>query len=94
MWYLYILECNNSSYYTGVTTDIPKRINLHNSGKGAKYTRSHRPVKLVYYEMYDTESEARRREQEIKSWRREKKEQLIKGFPSERLSDVLRISGQ
>ncbi|MEW5924755.1 MAG: GIY-YIG nuclease family protein [Candidatus Zixiibacteriota bacterium] len=77
-----------------MTTDIPNRINRHNSGKGAKYTRSHRPVKLIYFEKYETESEARRRERELKGWRREKKEKLISGFPSERLIDVLRISGQ
>jgi len=94
MWHLYILRCNDDSYYTGITTDIAKRIEGHNSGKGAKYTRAHRPVSLVYYEKYETEREARKRESEIKSWRREKKEQLICGFPSERLSDVLRICGQ
>ena len=94
MWYLYILKCRNNSYYTGITTDIPTRIDKHNSGKGAKYTRTHRPVRLVYFEELETEREARKRESEIKSWRREMKERLVGGFPSERLSDVLRISGQ
>ena len=93
MWYIYILKCNNHSYYTGITKDIPTRMERHNSGKGAKYTRTHRPVILVYYEKYETEREAKKREYEIKGWRREKKEQLICGFPSERLSDVLRICG-
>ncbi|PKK82289.1 MAG: hypothetical protein CVT49_14550 [candidate division Zixibacteria bacterium HGW-Zixibacteria-1] len=93
MWYLYILKCNDGSLYTGVTINIPNRIEKHNAGKGAKYTRSHRPVELVYYEEYETESEARKRERELKGLRRKKKEQLIDGFSSERLSDVLRISG-
>jgi putative endonuclease len=94
MWYLYILKCSNSSYYTGVTKNILNRIEKHKAGKGAKYTRSHRPVELIYFEEYDNESSARKRENEIKGWRRVKKEILIRGFPSERLKDVLRISGQ
>jgi len=94
MWYLYILECNDGSYYTGITTDIPNRIEVHNNGKGAKYTRTHRPVKLVYYEECKSESEVRKREREIKGWRREKKEHLINGFPSSALASLLRISGQ
>jgi len=94
MWYLYILRCSDDSFYTGVTTDIPNRIEKHNSGKGAKYTRANRPVSLVYYETHDTERDAKRREREIKSWRREKKGRLICGFPSERFSEALRIYGQ
>ena len=92
MWYLYILECNDGSYYTGITKDIPGRIEKHNTGKGAKYTRSHRPVKLVYFEEYEIESGVRKRELELKGWRREKKERLIRGFPSSILKDFLRIS--
>ena len=72
MWYLYILECKDGSYYTGITKDIPRRIEMHNAGKGARYTRSHRPVKLVYFAEYEIESEVRKREVEVKSWRREK----------------------
>jgi predicted GIY-YIG superfamily endonuclease len=93
MWFLYILECNDGSLYTGVTKELANRLKRHNSGKGAKYTRSHGPVRLVYFEEFRTESEVRRREGELKGWRREKKQDLISGFPSERLSDVLRISG-
>ena len=78
MWYLYILKCRNGAYYTGITTDLEKRIERHNSGKGAKYTRSNRPVELVYRETYNSESEARKREAEIKSWPRAQKDQLIK----------------
>jgi len=86
IWYLYILECNDGSLYTGVTNDIPNRLEKHNAGKGAKYTRSHRPVKLIYFEECGSESAALKREIEIKSWRREKKQRLIKGFPSGRNS--------
>jgi len=82
MWYLYILECKDGSYYTGITKDIPRRIEKHNAGKGARYTRSHRPVKLIYFEEYEIESEVRKRELEVKSWRREKKERLIRECPS------------
>ena len=93
-WHLYILRCSDGSYYTGITTDLLNRLKMHNSGKGAKYTRQRRPVQLVYYEDCSSETLARRREHEVKSWRREKKEHLISGFPSERLADVLRISAQ
>jgi len=89
MWYLYILECNDRSLYTGVTNDIPNRLEKHNTGKGAKYTRSHRPVKLVYFEECGSESDALKREIEIKSWPREKKLSLINGFPLQRISELL-----
>jgi putative endonuclease len=85
MWFLYLLRCNNGAYYTGITKDIHNRIERHNAGKGAKFTRSHRPVELVYYEQYHTESEARKREREVKGWKRKKKETLIRGLPSSAL---------
>jgi predicted GIY-YIG superfamily endonuclease len=93
MWFLYILECNDGSLYTGVTKELANRLKRHNSGQGAKYTGSHRPVRLVYFEEFRTESEVRRRERELKGWRREKKQKLIDGFPSSVLSDFLGISG-
>jgi putative endonuclease len=93
-WYLYILQCNDNSFYTGVTKDLRSRVERHNLGQGAKYTRSRRPVKLIYYEEHVTESDVKRREFEIKGWRREKKERLVRGFPSKRLGNALRISGQ
>ena len=91
-WYLYILECRDGSYYTGVTINIVERLERHNSGKGAKYTRSRRPCRLVYFEDHSSEKDARRRELEIKSWKRNKKDELIGGFPSSVLADFLRIS--
>jgi len=94
MWFVYMLKCRDSSYYTGVTKNVSERLARHNSGKGAKYTRARRPCSLIYVEKYDGEIEARRRERELKGWNRAKKERLIGGFPSSVLSDLLRISGQ
>ena len=64
--YCYILECSDKTLYTGYTNDLSKRIKAHNSGKGAKYTRGRRPCKLVYYETFNSKSEAMRREYYIK----------------------------
>jgi len=80
MYYLYILKCTDDSLYTGITTDIQKRFQKHLSGKGAKYTRSHRPRKVVYAETFRTKSRAAKREYEIKSWPRDKKLALIKNM--------------
>ena len=93
IWYLYILECRDGSYYTGVTKDIPERLKRHNEGKGAKFTRSRRPCRLVYFEEHESEKDARGREFEIKSWRRNKKEELVSRFSSSVLADF-NISGQ
>lgn len=75
--YTYILECADGSLYTGYTPDLEKRLETHNAGKGAKYTRGRRPVKLVYSEEYDTKEEAMRREYQIKHLKREEKLALI-----------------
>ncbi|MGN0204253.1 MAG: GIY-YIG nuclease family protein [Coprococcus sp.] len=77
MNYTYILRCADDTYYTGWTIDLEKRIECHNSGKGAKYTRSRRPVELVYYELYEERREAMRREYAIKRMSREEKQKLI-----------------
>ena len=66
-WKVYILRCADDSLYTGITTDIARRVAEHNCGKGAKYTRSRRPVELVYQEACDDHSHALRRELEIKA---------------------------
>ncbi len=76
-YYTYIVRCRDGTLYTGYTTDIEKRIEAHNSGKGAKYTRSRGPVKLVYSEEYKTKEEAMSREWHIKRLTKEKKEELI-----------------
>ncbi|MGN0331806.1 MAG: GIY-YIG nuclease family protein [Lachnospiraceae bacterium] len=75
--YTYIVKCSDGSLYTGWTTDIEKRIEAHNSGRGAKYTKSRRPVTLVYYEEFATKEEAMKREYAIKQMKREKKKALI-----------------
>lgn len=77
MNYTYILKCSDATLYTGWTNNLEKRIADHNSGKGAKYTRGRGPVKLVYFEEFQTKEEAMRREWEIKQLSRKLKEQLI-----------------
>ena len=77
MCYVYILECSDKSLYTGWTNDINKRIECHNSGKGAKYTRGRLPVKLVYFELLDNKSLALKREIEIKKLSKKDKLLLI-----------------
>ena len=77
MNYTYIVKCRDNTYYTGWTNDLDRRMKAHNSGTGAKYTWSRRPVRLVYYEAYRTKEEAMRREREIKRMSRKEKEKLI-----------------
>lgn len=77
--FVYILCCSDNTYYTGYTTDVEKRVQRHNEGKGAKYTKSRRPVQLVYQEKYMDKSSALKREYAIKQLSRQEKEQLIKG---------------
>lgn len=78
-WNVYILECSDSTLYVGVTTDVDRRINEHNTcnHKGAKYTRSRRPVKLAYSEPQPTRSEACKREASLKKLTRAQKQALI-----------------
>ena len=75
--YVYILKCSDGTLYTGWTTDVQKRLETHNSGKGAKYTRSRLPAELVYTEEYDDKIEAQKREYAIKQLSRLEKEALI-----------------
>ena len=82
MTFVYILQCKDGSYYTGITWNIKKRITEHNQGIGTPIQKSRRPVKLLYSEQFKTRIEAAKREKEIKGWRREKKESLIKKFSS------------
>lgn len=76
-WKLYILRCGDGSLYTGITTDVKKRLAAHRSGKGAKYTRGRGPLELVYTEECGDHSTALKREWEIKTLTREQKEKLI-----------------
>lgn len=75
-WVVYILKCNDASFYTGITTDIDRRLKEHNEGVGAKYTRARRPVSLIFTEDHQNRSHASKREYEIKSLSRKQKEQL------------------
>lgn len=77
MNYTYILSCRDGSLYTGWTNNLEKRIRDHNDGKGAKYTKTRRPVELAYYEEFETKSDAMRREYEIKQLTRKQKIALI-----------------
>ncbi len=75
--YTYILKCADNTLYTGWTNHLEKRIADHNAGKGAKYTKSRRPVELVYFETFPTKEDAMRREYAIKQLTRKEKEKLI-----------------
>ena len=75
--FVYLLRCNDNSLYCGWTSDIPKRIKAHNTGKGAKYTRAKLPVELVYFEVYADKVAAMQREYEIKQLTKLEKEILI-----------------
>ncbi|MBN1940528.1 MAG: GIY-YIG nuclease family protein [Candidatus Aminicenantes bacterium] len=78
-WSLYILRCGDGSLYTGVTTDIERRLKMHREGKASRYTRTHLPVELVYREECGSRSAALARECAVKSLSREGKERLILG---------------
>jgi len=77
MYYVYILKCRDNTLYTGYTNNIKDRIQTHNSGKGAKYTRGRLPVELKYFEEFEDKGEALKREHEIKKLSREDKFLLI-----------------
>lgn len=79
MFYVYILRCIDDTLYTGFTVNLEKRIDTHNKGKGAKYTRGRIPVELVYKEEYSTKSEALKREYFLKQLKRKEKMKIIKG---------------
>ena len=76
-YFCYILECSDGTYYTGWTTDPPRREAQHNAGRGARYTRTRRPVKLVYVEELPDRAAAMQREQAIKKLKRAEKERLV-----------------
>lgn len=80
MNYTYILKCSDGSFYTGWTNNLEKRINCHNKGKGAKYTRGRLPLKLVYFEEFIEKRDAQKREYVIKHLTRNDKLNLIKDF--------------
>ena len=77
--YTYVLRCADDTLYCGWTNDLDKRLKAHNAGRGAKYTKSRRPVALSYYEAFETKGEAMKREYAIKHMTRRQKEMLIQG---------------
>lgn len=80
MNYAYILKCSDNTFYTGWTNNLEKRVKAHNAGTASKYTRTRRPVKLAYYESFETKQEAMSREWKIKQLSRAEKEILVEGF--------------
>ncbi len=80
MNYVYIARCSDETLYTGWTTDVEKREKTHNLGKGAKYTRSRLPIKIVYVEECDSKIEALRREYQVKKMTKSQKENLIRTY--------------
>lgn len=79
MPFFYLLECSDGSYYAGSTIELSQRIIQHEMGFGARYTKSRRPVKLVYYEEYMRVDDAFAREKQVQGWTRRKKQALITG---------------
>ena len=72
-WFCYMVRCRDGSLYVGITSDVEERINKHNAGAGPEFTAKRRPVELVWSEEFADSIAARRRETEVKAWRREKK---------------------
>ena len=79
--FAYILRCADGTLYTGYARDVDRRLDTHNSGRGASYTRGRRPVRLVFAESFDTQKDAMRRERQIKKLTRAQKLALIAGTP-------------
>lgn len=78
MNYTYIVKCSDGTFYTGWTNDLTRRMEAHNQGRGAKYTKARRPVTLIYYETFETKEQAMKREYAIKRLSRKEKEELIR----------------
>ena len=79
-YYFYLARCSDDSLYAGYSVNIDNRENKHNKGNGAKYTRQRRPIKIIYSEEFNSISEAMKREAQVKRWKKDKKEKLIKGL--------------
>ena len=78
-YFVYILRCADGSYYVGHSTDVPKRVARHNEGRGANWTATRQPVRLVCQEEVGSEEAAIRRERQLKGWSRDKKQALVAG---------------
>ena len=89
--YMYVVECCDGSYYTGYTTDVKKRVTVHNSGKGAKYTRARLPVKLIYAEGFNSKEEAMSAEAILKRKKRAQKESYLKENQDKNIADDIEM---
>ena len=88
-YYVYILLCDNGSYYTGYAEDVKHRVEQHKKGQGARYTKMHEPEKIVYLEEFDSRRKAMEREREIKSLSHMKKRRLVCLFDKTSLANLL-----
>jgi len=79
-WFFYMLRCKDDSIYSGIALDVAERLKKHNNGTGARYTAVHRPAVLIYWERFNSISEAMRRETQVKKLPRNKKEQMARRF--------------
>ena len=78
MYFVYLIQCGDGTFYPGIAKDVERRFLEHQAGKGARYTRARKVVKILHTEKFNDKSRALRREAQIKGWRREKKLNLIK----------------
>ncbi len=83
-WFLYVLQCRDGSFYTGITNHLERRLKMHQDGKASRYTRTRRPVEMLYSETCGDRSRALIRECEVKEWPRTKKEALVLGITKRR----------
>ena len=88
MWFIYIVRCADNTLYTGITTDVKRRVDEHNGGTGAKYTQGRRPVILVYTESTDSRSHALKREAIVKRLSKKEKEHLLGDLDSNQDSKI------
>ena len=79
-YYCYLLECSDGTFYCGWTKDLDRRVEMHNKGRGARYTRSRLPVSLAYYEELDSQADAMSRERRLKTKTHGQKAEMIKQF--------------
>ncbi len=89
--YMYVVECRDGSYYTGYTTDVKKRVAVHNSGKGSKYTRARLPVTLIYVEGFDSKEEAMSAEALLKRKKRPQKESYLNDNQNKNLVNAFNL---
>lgn len=79
-WYVYIIECQGTHYYTGITNNVGRRLEMHSKNKGAKYTRGRQPIELMAFWEFESKSEASKREYVIKKLSKKQKEELINSY--------------